>query len=121
VKGLSLASRPGSLVCPICEVGYLHLSGHFTACCRSCGGFLDGKMMEALRRITALPDTLGRHACECGHPEMRLLPDGTFHCPACGSEILPIDAPSTLSNADKEVRSESSEPFQKGGFVMKEP
>ena len=23
--------------------------------------------------------------CEYGHPEMRRLPDGVFHCPACGS------------------------------------
>jgi hypothetical protein len=23
---------------------------------------------------------------------MRLLPDGTFHCPACGSEVLPLKA-----------------------------
>ena len=26
---------------------------------------------------------------ECGHPEMCRLPDGVFHCPACGSEVLP--------------------------------
>jgi uncharacterized Zn finger protein (UPF0148 family) len=54
-------------------------------------------VLETLRHITALPDALGKHACECGHPEMRLLPDGTFHCPACGSEVLPIDAASVLS------------------------
>ncbi|MBA2715209.1 MAG: hypothetical protein H0U55_16875, partial [Rubrobacteraceae bacterium] len=29
---------------------------------------------------------------ECGHPEMRRLPDGTYHCPACGSEVLPPGA-----------------------------
>jgi hypothetical protein len=51
-------------------------------------------MLEALRSISALPEALGSHACEeCGHPEMRLLPDDTFHCPACGSEVLPIGAP----------------------------
>jgi len=49
-------------------------------------------MLEILRQITDLPDALGGHACECGHPEMRCLPDGTFHCPACGSEVHPIDA-----------------------------
>jgi len=54
-------------------------------------------MLEALRNICALPDALGKHACECGHPEMRRLPDGTYHCPACGSEVLPIDASSTVS------------------------
>jgi hypothetical protein len=101
VRSLSLMPRPGSLVCPICEVGYLYLSGRDSACCRSCGGFLDGTMLATLRRITALPNASGGHACECGHPEMRLLPDGTFHCPACGSEILPIDAPSTLSKPDE--------------------
>ena len=37
---------------------------------------------------------MGKHACECGHPEMRSLPDGTFHCPACRSEVVP--APSNL-------------------------
>jgi uncharacterized Zn finger protein (UPF0148 family) len=46
-------------------------------------------MLEDLRSIGALPEALGSHACECGHPEMRLLPDGTFHCPACRSEVLP--------------------------------
>ena len=52
-------------------------------------------MLETLRRISTLPNALGRHACECGHPEMRCLPDGTYHCPACGSEVLPFNAPST--------------------------
>ena len=54
-------------------------------------------MLEALRRIAGLQEVLGRHACECGHPEMRRLPDGVFHCPSCGSEVLPIDAHGALS------------------------
>jgi len=34
-------------------------------------------VLEALRQIISLPDALGSHACEeCGHPEMRRLPDG---------------------------------------------
>ena len=50
--------------------------------------------LEALRQIVSLPDALGSHACEeCGHPEMRCLPDGVSHCPGCGSEVLP-----TISN-----------------------
>jgi hypothetical protein len=57
-------------------------------------------MLEALRQITALPESLGRHPCECGHPEMRLLPDATFHCPACGTEVAPISAPSNPSESD---------------------
>jgi hypothetical protein len=45
-----------------------------------------------LEEIVSLPDALGGHACECGHPEMRRLPDGVFHCPACGSEVIPLEA-----------------------------
>src|SRR5215208_4869755 len=36
---------------------------------------------------------IGDHACECGHPEMRRLPNGVYRCPACGSEVTPITAP----------------------------
>jgi hypothetical protein len=25
---------------------------------------------------------------------MRRLPDGTFHCPSCGAEVLPVEATS---------------------------
>jgi ribosomal protein L37AE/L43A len=46
-------------------------------------------VLEALRQIIALPDALGNHACECGHPEMRRLSDGVSHCPGCGFEVLP--------------------------------
>ena len=49
-------------------------------------------MLETLQQIKSLPEGLGGHACECGHPEMRRLPDGIFHCPACGSEVLPLEA-----------------------------
>jgi hypothetical protein len=92
MKGSSLASRLDSLVCPLCEVDQLWPSGKDSARCTSCATLVSGAMLETLRRISALPDALGRHACECGHPEMRLLPDGVFHCPACGSEVLPISA-----------------------------
>jgi hypothetical protein len=91
MKTSSLASRPGSLVCPMCEVSELYPTGQGTMRCRSCRTYLHEAMLETLRGISALPDTLGSHACECGHPEMRHLPDGTYHCPSCGSEVLPID------------------------------
>jgi ribosomal protein L37AE/L43A len=98
----SLASRSESLVCPMCEASRLHPSGRDSMGCESCGGRLSGAMLETLRRICALPDALGSHACEeCGHPEMRRLPDGTYHCPACGSEVFPVDAPSTPSKLDE--------------------
>jgi hypothetical protein len=47
-------------------------------------------MLLTLEQIIALSDALGRHARECGHPEMSRLPDGVLHCPSCGSEVLPI-------------------------------
>jgi hypothetical protein len=59
--------------------------------CASCALSVGGAIFRTLEQIAALPDALGRHACECDHPEMRRLPDGVFHCPACGSEVLPTD------------------------------
>ena len=64
---------------------------------------LDAAMLLLLQQIIALPDTWGKHACECGHPEMRLLPDGVYHCPACGSEVLAIEA----SSSSKRTRRKS--------------
>jgi DNA-directed RNA polymerase subunit RPC12/RpoP len=93
MRSSSLASRPDSLVCPLCEASELHPSDRDSIRCELCGGRLSGPMLETLRSISALPDVLGKHACECGHPEMRLLPDGTFHCPACGSEVLTYETP----------------------------
>jgi ribosomal protein L37AE/L43A len=87
-----LASRSAIFVCPLCEASKLYPSDRDSMRCESCGEHLCGEMVEALRQITDLPDALGSHACECGHPEMRRLPDGVFHCPACGSEVLSIDA-----------------------------
>jgi len=102
VKSASLASRPDSLLCPLCEASRVLPSGRDSMRCQSCGGCLSGAMLETLRHITILPDALGRHACEeCGHPEMRLLPDGTFHCPACRSEVFPVGAPSSPSRLDE--------------------
>jgi ribosomal protein L37AE/L43A len=92
MKGLSLRSRAGSLVCPLCEGHKLKERGHNSARCDSCGGIVSGATLEALRQITALPDALGSHACECGYPEMRRLPDGVFHCSDCGSEVLPLES-----------------------------
>ncbi len=78
MRSLSLASEPNSLVCPLCEASKSYPSDRDSMRCESCGGHISGTMLEPLRQITALPDALGVHACECGHPEMRLLPDRTF-------------------------------------------
>ena len=59
-------------------------------------------MLETLRQIIALPDMLGSHACDCGHPEMRLLPDGIYHCPACGAEVVPVEAALTPSTPNEQ-------------------
>jgi hypothetical protein len=87
-KGISSAGFR-NLTCPFCEVYELRPFGHNASRWDSCGGVLGGPLLETLRRITDLPDAIGRHACECGHPEMRRLPDGVYRCPACGSEVIP--------------------------------
>jgi ribosomal protein L37AE/L43A len=102
MKGSSLASRLDSLICPLCEVDQLQPSENGSARCPSCATLVSGAMLETLRHISALPDALGRHACEeCGHPQMRLLPDDVFHCPACGSEVLPLGTPPVDWKADE--------------------
>jgi ribosomal protein L37AE/L43A len=88
---LDKAAKPP--VCPFCEVNLLRPFGHNSARCDACGGVIAGPLLETLNQINHLPDVVGRHACECGHPEMRLLPDGVFRCPACASEVLPVTAP----------------------------
>jgi ribosomal protein L37AE/L43A len=75
--------------CPYCEAGELRPSGPSPARCDGCEGVLGGDLQRTLVRIRALPDAMGRHACECGHPEMRRLPDGVFVCPACRAEVTP--------------------------------
>jgi hypothetical protein len=93
MKGSALASRPQAIICPFCEAGALHPSGGASAHCDSCVHAVDGDVLRTLEQIASLPDALGAHACECGHPEMRCLPDGVFHCPACGSEVIPAARP----------------------------
>jgi ribosomal protein L37AE/L43A len=78
-----------SFTCPFCEAHELQPFGDSSARCEDCGGMLSGALLRTLHGITGLPDAAGRHACECGHPEMRRLPDGVYRCPACGSEVAP--------------------------------
>ena len=93
------ASELRRILCPFCESGKLSSFGPNLARCDSCGLPLVGSTLETLREVIGLPDALGAHPCECGHPEMRELPDRVFHCPACGSEVLPVEAPSGSENA----------------------
>jgi transcription elongation factor Elf1 len=89
-------SRVHHIICPFCECAKLVAVGEGFARCGSCGLPLVGSALETLRETVGLPDALGAHACECGHPEMRYLPDRVFHCPACGSEVLPSEAPLSI-------------------------
>src|SRR3712207_880686 len=82
-----VSSKRDSIVCPACGRGELRTRGPLgLAECDSCAHDVEGAVLRTLEQIVALPNALGRHACECGHPEMRHLP-GVFHCPACGSEV----------------------------------
>jgi ribosomal protein L37AE/L43A len=84
-----MASHPHSnVVCAVCESGELRSNGTSVDRCDECGRALSKDVLEIIRQIAALPDAVGDHACECGHPETRPLPDGIYRCPACGSEIL---------------------------------
>jgi hypothetical protein len=94
LRASSLLSRSDYLVCPVCQAGELQPFGGEGARCGSCGCVLGTAMLLTLEQIIALPGASGEHACECGHPEMRRLPDGTFHCPSCGAEVLPVEATS---------------------------
>ena len=86
------AAKARSLLCPMCEACELRPLGRDSARCEACQYVLGGAILGALRQIAALPEALGSHACECGHPEMRRLPDGVYGCPACGAEVLPLSA-----------------------------
>ena len=87
--------------CPFCSEAELRSFGRNSLRCDECGCVLGGALLETLYRIVALPEAAGSHACECGHPEMRRLPDGVFRCPSCGSEVLPTTASSTLSKPEE--------------------
>src|SRR5215210_3832032 len=99
VKPSALASGSQSIICLICEAGELRSGGPNEVRCPVCGYAPSRGVLQALRQIITLPDALGSHACECGHPEMRRLPDGMFHCPACSSEVLPKRSECRAPNA----------------------
>ena len=106
----TIASSPGHFVCPICEDGTLEAEAPGLASCALCGSVFSGAVIQVLEQIVTLPEVQGKHACEeCYHPEMRRLPDGARHCPACGSEVLPILA-SPISKSGEEEGSKNLMP-----------
>jgi hypothetical protein len=86
-----MASRPKSLICPLCGSGELRAVGHDSARCASCSAFIQGWTLEFLCQVAALPDALGGHACECGHPEMRRLSRGGVPLPCLWLGGTPLD------------------------------
>ncbi len=88
------------LTCPFCWEAELRGFGRNSLRCDECGGVLGGALLDTLNKIVTLPDAAGGHACECGHPEMRRLPDGVYRCPACGSEVTPVSAPVSWKSPD---------------------
>ena len=94
MKGSVSDSKPHLMICPLCEEGELRLDENGSARCDSCARVVGDALLRTLEQVVALADALGKHACECDHPEMRRLPDGVFHCPACGAEVIPLEASS---------------------------
>ena len=87
-----VASSTVSLICPRCEICPLERSGRGAVRCTRCDRFISAQLLKTLEEIVSLPEAIGSHACECGHPEMRRLADGVLWCPGCGSEVLPLSA-----------------------------
>jgi ribosomal protein L37AE/L43A len=91
-KLTNISSNTYSIICPYCEIGELERSANGVVRCNRCDRPISMQVLEALEQIVSLPDAIGSHACECGHPEMRRLADGVLWCPGCGSEVVPISA-----------------------------
>jgi hypothetical protein len=90
VKLPARASGSHFIICPSCEAGELRSARHMGVHCLDCWYEPSRGILGALQQIIALPDALGKYACEeCGHPEMHHLADGVSRCPGCGSEVLP--------------------------------
>ena len=93
------SSNTDSIICPCCGIDVLERSAEGAARCARCNRPIGTQVLKTLEQIASLPDAIGSHACECGHPEMRPLADGIMWCPGCGSEVVPFSA--------SEMRSES--------------
>jgi ribosomal protein L37AE/L43A len=98
-KLTNISSTTNSIICPCCGINELERSADGVARCSRCDRPISTQVLKTLAQIVSLPDVIGSHACECGHPEMRHLADGVLWCPGCGSEVLPFSA--------SEMRSES--------------
>ena len=83
----------GPIDCPHCGRGQVHPEDPTLTRCLACGRVPEAWVVTTLEEIASLPDATGSHTCEeCGHPQMRCLPDGSFWCPGCGQDILSFEA-----------------------------
>ena len=94
------SSNTNSIICPCCGINELERSAEGVAYCTRCHRPLSTQMLKTLVQIVCLPDAIGSHACECGHPEMRRLGDGVVWCPGCGSEVVPVSASPMCSESE---------------------
>jgi ribosomal protein L37AE/L43A len=99
-KLIYTSSNTDSIICPCCGIDELERSTDSVARCARCDRPIGTQVLKALEQIASLPDAVGSHACECGHPEMRHLPDGILWCPGCGSEVVPLSAPEMRSKSE---------------------
>jgi ribosomal protein L37AE/L43A len=100
VKKLTyISSNTYSIICPFCGIDELERSAAGVVGCSRCDRPISTEMLKTLEQIVSLPDAIGSHACECGHPEMRRLADGVLWCPGCGSEVVPFSASATRSES----------------------
>jgi ribosomal protein L37AE/L43A len=101
VKKLThISSNTYSIICPSCGIDELERSAEGAARCNRCDRPISTQMLKTLEQIVSLPDAIGSHACECGHPEMRHLADGVLWCPGCGSEVIPLSASPIRSESE---------------------
>jgi len=105
--------------CPHCERGQVQPEDPTLTRCPACGRSPYEWALKTLNEIASLPDAKGTHACEeCAHPQMRRLPDETFWCPACGQEILSLEA--TLAHWEFRQESETYKQGWLDGYLLGE-
>jgi ribosomal protein L37AE/L43A len=95
-----ISSNTYSMICPYCGIDELERSVKGAARCTRCDRPISTQVLKTLEQIISLPDAIGTHACECGHPEMRRLADGVLWCPGCGSEVLPLSSSPMRSESE---------------------
>jgi ribosomal protein L37AE/L43A len=99
-KQIHISSNTYSMICPYCGIDELERSVKGAARCTRCDRPISTQVLKTLEQIISLPDAIGTHACECGHPEMRRLADGVLWCPGCGSEVLPLSSSPMRSESE---------------------